>query len=142
MKKRVLSLVLAVAMLMALLPSIAFASDVAEAGYTLTYDLTTNALSARVPRNGTETTSMTKDVVASDGTARRMNMFDWNYKSSEVSEGDTGEVPYSTLDLTKTAPYKIENRAGRLAATSYTEYISDKGIKAQYMTAHYANESA
>ena len=141
--KRTLSLILAIAMLITLMPTIAIAgSETAEKGYTLTYDLTTNALSSRVPRNGTETASESKDVVASDGTARQMHMFDWNYKSSEVAEGDTGEVPYNTLDLTKTAPYKIENRASRLVGTSYTEYISDKGIKAQYMTAHYANTSS
>lgn len=139
--KRTLSLILAIAMIITLLPTIAIAeSETAEAGYTLTYDLTTNALSARVPRNGTETTSLSKDVVASDGTARQMHMFDWNYKSSEVAEGDTGEVPYATLDLAKTAPYKIENRASRLIGTSYTEYISDKGLYADYNIKSYANE--
>ena len=84
--------------------------------HTVVYNLTTDALSDRVPV--TTVRDATKDQIWLDGTkeiAEKLELFNWKYTTSNVVEGDTGEVPYKTLDTAKTAPYAVE--LGRYGVT-------------------------
>ncbi len=115
----------------------------AEEGYTLTYDLTINALSSRVPR-GTVSDALAGDYIREGAnTAYKFRMFDWSYKSSTVAATDTGETPFSTLDLTKTAPYKVENTDSALTGILGTNgYADNKSMTGLFLASKYGNASS
>ena len=141
--KRLLSALLCAALVFSFLPSIALAgSETAEAGYTLTYNLTTNALSSRVTA-GTTAEALAGDILREGKIAYQLRMFDWRYKSSTVATGDTGEVPYATLDLTKTAPYAIENTNRKLIGVlGNNDFVDNSYLSGLFITSKYGNESS
>ncbi len=130
--KRFTALVIAMAMLIGLVPIGATAAEISQRPYkhTLVYNIAPEVLSGRVPVTARDSTG-TKDVIGSDGgkvIVDRLQLFNWKYTSSNVAEGDTGAVPYNTLDTTKTSPYAIE--LGKYAITGDgSSHIRDYGLK-------------
>lgn len=119
---------------------------VAPAGYTLEYNMTSKVLSSRVPAvTGSTAVSeaLAGDVLRNGTIAYQLRMFDWRYKSSKVAEGDTGEVPFATLDLSKTAPYAIENTSRKLMGIlGNNDMVDEKYLTGLFISDKYGNASS
>ncbi|MBE6912340.1 MAG: hypothetical protein E7473_07430 [Ruminococcaceae bacterium] len=113
----------------------------AEEGYTLTYKLLSTVLSSRIP-SGDTTAALNGDVLRDGKIAYQLSMINWKYRTNNVKEGDSGEVPYATMDLTKTAPYAIENNANRLVGIIGTNgYVDNTCLTAIFTVGKYTNAS-
>ena len=135
--KRFTALFIVMTMLLGIVPVIAVEGPVQRPyKHTLVYRLTPDVLSDRVPV--TTVRDATKDQIWDRGSAglrvENLNLLNWEYTTSNVVTGDTGTVPYKTLDTTKTAPYSVELDKTYTVTGDGNTFVEKNGLKSTMLT--------
>ncbi len=141
---RLLSAFLALALLVSMLPSVAFAGTETEnmrpENYSCIYDLRTNvALSTRIPT--TDKNTADQEALYGGNTLYNLRLLNWKYKTSAVKDGDTGTVPYNTMDTSKTAPYALEFTGNCDIVGDISANVGVAGLNSTFKFATYTLDS-